>query len=175
MTSETGRNVAQSSFGQLLGALPIAKRELVRKIEKNNQKLNNAEVALSFNLVCLKENILPGYTNIKLHDEKARNLDITHKFRKELMERQIKEKRHLIRNLEKENNSLHETWKQEEVNPVLRDNINKELTRLRQQHRKGVESRNIGKLLKLNGGNIKLPHQQDGYINLVPNLELTED
>ncbi|MPC26191.1 hypothetical protein E2C01_019324 [Portunus trituberculatus] len=51
MTSETGRNVAQPTFGQLLGVLPLEKRELVRQIEKNNQKINNAEVALAFNLV----------------------------------------------------------------------------------------------------------------------------
>ena len=52
------RNVAQTTtFGQLLGAQPVAEREAIRQIEKCNQKLNNAEVALAFNLVCLKENI----------------------------------------------------------------------------------------------------------------------
>ena len=45
------RNVAQTTtFGQLLGAQPVAEREAIRQIEKCNQKLNNAEVALAFNL-----------------------------------------------------------------------------------------------------------------------------
>ena len=53
------RNVALSTltFGQLLGALAAQKRELIRQIEKIQQKLNNAEVAVAFNIVCLKENI----------------------------------------------------------------------------------------------------------------------
>ena len=61
------RNVAHSNlnFGQLLGALTSQKRELIRKIEKHHQKINNAEIAVAFNLVCLKENLLPGYTDIK--------------------------------------------------------------------------------------------------------------
>ena len=57
----------------------------------------------------------------------------------------------------------------------LRDNIDKELARLRTQHRQGVESRNIAKLSRLYGGNIKLPRPTSGYINLVPELELTYD
>lgn len=66
-------------------------RLLLNRIDKTNkkrkkQKLNNAETAVSFILVCLKENLLLGYNNIKLHDENARH-SIRHysrKFRKEL-------------------------------------------------------------------------------------------
>ena len=63
------RNVALSTltFGQLLGALTAQKRELIRQIEKTQQKLNNAEVAVAFNIVCLKENMLPGYTNMYIY------------------------------------------------------------------------------------------------------------
>ncbi|MPC46614.1 hypothetical protein E2C01_040337 [Portunus trituberculatus] len=46
------QNVATSNptFGELLGAIAAQKRELVRKIEKTPQKLNNAEIAVTFNL-----------------------------------------------------------------------------------------------------------------------------
>ena len=54
------RNVAtynNLNFGKLLGALNAVQRDLIRQIENNQKKMNNAEVALAFNLVCLKENI----------------------------------------------------------------------------------------------------------------------
>ena len=59
MIQRMDRNVARvhSKFGQLLGAQTAQKREIIRQIEKTQQKLNNAEVAVAFNLVCLKENI----------------------------------------------------------------------------------------------------------------------
>ena len=52
----TERNVANTnSIGQLLRALPTEIRKIVRQIENTQQKFNNAEVAVSFNFVCLKE------------------------------------------------------------------------------------------------------------------------
>ncbi len=55
------RNVAtynNLNFGQLLGALNALQRDLIRQIENIQKKLNNAEVAVAFDLVCLKEYIL---------------------------------------------------------------------------------------------------------------------
>ena len=65
------------SFGQLIGDLPDDQRRLIRRIESFAEKLNNAAVAVAFNKVCLQENLFPGYTNLRLHDEGARNADFT--------------------------------------------------------------------------------------------------
>jgi len=175
MTLREGRNVDSSTFGQLLGALTIPKREQCRHIEKIQQKLNNAEIAYAFNLVCLKENMLPGYINIKLHDEEARNSDTALKFRKELVERQIQEKQRLIRQLKDQERDLLSKWNDDDTDENVRKAINTELNRLKQQHRQGVEARNIKKLSRIYGGNIKLPKPKEDFINLAPNLALTPD
>ena len=69
MFPDEERNVATSNytFGQLLGALTAQNKEFIRQIEKTQQKLNNAEVAHAFNIVCQTENLLPGYTNIYIY------------------------------------------------------------------------------------------------------------
>ena len=57
----------------------------------------------------------------------------------------------------------------------LRHAINEKMKKLNTQHRRGVEARNISKLTRIYGGNIKLPQPRNAFINLAPGLELTED
>ena len=55
--------------GDLIFTLPAWQKSLVRKTEKENKKIANTESSLVYNNVattCLKENLLPTYTNILL-------------------------------------------------------------------------------------------------------------
>ncbi|MPC41373.1 hypothetical protein E2C01_034962 [Portunus trituberculatus] len=141
------RNVANYlNFGQLLRALNTVEKDLIRQIENTLKKLNNAEVALAFNL-----------------------------FRTELVERQIQDKREIIKQLKKTVQEQKRKWDEADVIQDLRQAIDEKLKKLNTQHRKGVEARNISKLTRLYGGNIKLPQPRNAFINLVPGLELTED
>jgi hypothetical protein len=65
------------SIGNLIFNLPTPTKNLVRLIEKTNKKLINKTNSLVFNKTCLKEEILPAYTNIRTHDPAARGEMIT--------------------------------------------------------------------------------------------------
>ena len=42
-----------------------------------------------FNSICIKENLLPSYTNIRLHDQAVQQRNSTSDFRKKLLEEQV--------------------------------------------------------------------------------------
>ena len=42
-------------------------KTLIRKTEKENEKIANTESSLVYNTTCLKENLLPTYTNIYIY------------------------------------------------------------------------------------------------------------
>jgi hypothetical protein len=61
------RNIATTpkvNFGQVIFQLPSTIRRIVRRIESLSKKIINAEAVISFNKICLSEDILPNYTNI---------------------------------------------------------------------------------------------------------------
>ena len=51
-------------IGQLIFHLPAEKKQKIRKIEKINKKIASVKSSLVFNRTCIKENLLPKYTNI---------------------------------------------------------------------------------------------------------------
>ena len=54
------------NIGNLIFTLPAWQKTLVRKTEKENKKIANTESSLVYNTTCLKENLLPTYTNIHI-------------------------------------------------------------------------------------------------------------
>ena len=52
------------SFGSLLFNLPAERRKEVRNLEKISNKIIKTKCSQLFNSTCLKEDILPKYTNI---------------------------------------------------------------------------------------------------------------
>ena len=140
---------SQQNFGSLLHQVSPNTRRLVRNIEQTNNKIINCEVAISFNLVCLKEDILPGYTNLKLHHENARLRQSTQRFRRELVEEEVEEKRRTASNLQQELFTLNEKWSSESVPDHIRTSINEHLLSLKDQHRRATESRNIKKTIQI--------------------------
>ena len=56
------------SFGNIVFSLPPTEKKLARKIENLEKKIINAKFAVSFNRKCIQENLLPKFTNIRLHD-----------------------------------------------------------------------------------------------------------
>ena len=55
------------TYGALLFEAPIELRRTVRKIEDTSKKLISKKWSITFNNVCLKENILPNYNRIYIH------------------------------------------------------------------------------------------------------------
>ena len=56
-----------ATFGQLLFELTFEQRNCVRSYENEAKKLINAKHAVVFNEVCIKENLLPKYSNIYIY------------------------------------------------------------------------------------------------------------
>ena len=52
-----------SKIGQVIFHLPAEKKQKIRKIEKINKKIASVKSSLVFNRTCIKENLLPKYTN----------------------------------------------------------------------------------------------------------------
>ena len=62
---------------------------LFRKLEDVNIKLIKAVEHRKFNEQCLQHDLLPNYTNIRLHDARARGQRFVTNFRKELINREL--------------------------------------------------------------------------------------
>ena len=73
-----------------------------RKLEKLKIKIVKLKSHLSFNETCKINQLLPTYTNVRLHDDAATAETFVLEFRLNLVERQIKEQRSAILLLESE-------------------------------------------------------------------------
>ena len=67
-----------------------------RQLEKYKLKNLKAESHLVFNETCLNNNLLPVYTNVRLHDDAARNETFVLEFRRNRIKRQINEEKNFI-------------------------------------------------------------------------------
>ena len=74
-------------------------KTIFRKLEKNSIKLLNAKAHRLFNETCLNNNLLPTYTNIRLHDDVTRAERFVSDFRRNLIVHQIDEQRKVITSL----------------------------------------------------------------------------
>ena len=154
------------TFAILLHQLTSELRTLVRKIENLMKKISNCETAVSFNNTCLRENLLPKYTHIRLHDQAAQNASFTRNYRRNLVELQLQNKKDELQRLRQELNAAKEEWGSRDVEPVLRDSVDAALRNLDDQHRSSAERCTLRKLVVLNGGNLKVARPKKGYINL---------
>lgn len=116
------------NFGYILYNLQDEERSSVRRIEKLSKKLLTAEYAVIFNKVCIKEKLLPNYTDIKPHDPAARRSEITLNYRRELLQRQLEEKKKQVTKLEEELQQARLKWEAfSDVGYELRQRIDGEL------------------------------------------------
>ena len=77
------------NFGDIIFELPQEQKVLIRRIEQTRKKLTKTKYSLAFNKTCLKEDILPRYTDIKTHDPAARDQHFTKDYRRKLIEFQV--------------------------------------------------------------------------------------
>lgn len=159
------------NFGDIIYTLPPPTRRIARRIESIWKKLINAEAALSFNKICLEEDILPKYTNINTHDKSARHDEITYRYRRDLVSRQITLKEQAISNLTLELETVQHQWDNCDVTDDTRKRIEEELLKITEQHRMVTETRTTKKIIAL-GGKFRVSNANEGYINLT-DVQLT--
>ena len=87
-------------IGDLLSKLNDNGKSIVRSIERVQKKLANIRNAVIFNETCLEQGLLPKYSNIRLHDPAIRQRQCTLDLRRNLVEKQLKDKHIELANLE---------------------------------------------------------------------------
>ena len=71
------------TIGILINQLLPPVKSLTRKLEKWEKKLVTCSAGVSFLKVCIQENLLPKFTDIKSYDPASKEKDFTHNYRKE--------------------------------------------------------------------------------------------
>ena len=64
MTKRIGNNHDELNLGQILFMLPMELKNKIRKLEKAHYVFINNKCGVIFNETCVKEGLLPKYTNI---------------------------------------------------------------------------------------------------------------
>jgi len=77
------------TLGSLIHPLPPEQKKAIRDLEKVSMKLCKSECSVLFNSLCVKEKLLPNYSNINLHDEAAKREPFTLKYRQRLVQREL--------------------------------------------------------------------------------------
>ena len=121
-----------TDLGSLLHTLSPELKNEVRKLEKVSLKLCKTECRELFNSVCVRENLLPNYSNIRLQDEATQREPIALKFRKQLVQRELASAKVERTSLEKDcaerTASLRATMDETILDPILaaiETNVNK--------------------------------------------------
>ena len=162
-----------NDLGSLLHTLPPELKCEFRKLEKVSLKLCKSECRVLFNRVCVRENLLPNYTNIKLHDEATKREPITLKFRQQLVQHELENAEAEKSSLEKDHNertaSLRATMDKTVLDPILAS-IKINVTKLEVD----TKLRMSRKLNKLYNATVVLPdNTKEAYIN-ISDYTLTE-
>ena len=160
-------------LGELIFNLSDGTKKLIRKIEKLNKKLSKAHHAVIFNGHCLNEDILPKYTNFKLHDPATRDKAFTKEFRKKLVQNQLHEKEKCVKILQGKLDELHQQLNSCQIDDTLKREILKALDEKLENCQHSDKTRIAKKLSRIYGGDIKLPERKEGYVNL-SSVDLTE-
>lgn len=162
-------NIAES-----LNLLPNTVKQTFNKIQKLNRKLSKARTAILFNDICLKENILPKYTNVRLHDQRAKQQSFTEAFRRNLVEHQLKLKEEQVKELQQKLVTLNALLNNSQIEDNLKGKLLAYLDEKAENCEHNDKVKVTKKLTKLYGGNLKLTEERkQGYVNL-SSVELTE-
>ena len=122
--------MALPNLGQLLFPLPQETKNLIRRYERLSFKIVRKKCSLTYNQLCIREGLLPAYTNIKLHDEAAKDEPFTLEFRQYLLEREIENTNNTIKDVEKEAVEIKDAL-QKAVTPEFVKHTQSDLNQLR--------------------------------------------
>ena len=71
MAKRVENNYDELNLGQILFMLPIEIKNKIRKLEKAQSVFINNKYGIIFNETCIKEGLLPKYTNIQGDQKKS--------------------------------------------------------------------------------------------------------
>ena len=158
----------------LLHTIPEELRRIYRKYENCCKKIINNTWSTRFNEICLKEEILPNYSRIKLHDPAVADTNETQKYRMYLVEKELEEKLQQKCKLEQNRDSLKQSIDNFDCNSSLKTPIEETLEDILNNYANIVRVRTVKKLNTLyHGGfttniekSICVKHHVNSFINL---------
>ena len=151
-------------IGSLLYSRPEEEKRIIRKIEKCFYKKNSSRAAIVFNEICLREGLYPNYTRLRLHNPSWHNNENILSFRKEIIERQLSEKRDRCNEIESEISVLQREW--DSISVSDKQPIIHALQHLADQDYQRKERDVLHKITRINGGSVKAPKETQAFINL---------
>ena len=149
-------------------------RKIVRSLESLGKKHTNARYAVTFIDACIRENLLPKFTNLRLHDEAVQQNEHTLSFRRSLLKEEAKKKRRALDDITTRLQEASRTYQQLNIAEDLRQRTDNALQDLLRSHERVVRTRILRKLSTLYGAQVTLPDESDSYINLSAH-NLTQD
>ena len=154
------------NISETLTTVPIVVKQTFNKIQKLNRKLSEAKNAILFNDICIQENILPKYTNIKLHDRRVKKQSFTEEFQRNLVQHQVKTKQELVEKLQKKIAYLSESLHNSEIESSTKRRLFAYLDEKIENFEHADKVKIKKKLSKLYGGHLKIPEgHKNAYIN----------
>ena len=153
-------------YGNLLNLIPQPMKNIYRKYENLIKKVINAEWSKVFNHTCLKEFLWPTYTKFKNHDPALRNDETTHEYRRYLIQREIKNKTEILKNLTIEEKRLRYELDSFDIDQQLKMKVEDELNNILEFHDTSTKNNILKKLNNLYKGRIFVKNNSAAYINL---------
>lgn len=141
-------------------------KKIFRNIEKTTKKYITNKLHLLFNKTCINENLLPNYTNFKVHDAAARNEDFITTCRKELILRQIKEQEESLPTIKDEISHLQSILRKKVPTPLQHEALQLFLQRIAYNFEIDTTKQHERKLINLYGGNLLTKQEKESCINL---------
>ena len=159
-------NYNELSIGQLLRFITPDRRNLVRKIEKLNKKDVSLKYGVIYCETCIKEGLLPKFTNIRTFDPEARDKYFTVEYRKKLIEYERDKNLQTSEEIQKDLQDSYIQFIAMMINPNLKRAIGNRLNHLKENYESNVLKRTQRKLNDLYGGTILIKNKLQSYLNL---------
>ena len=172
-SSQYNSTVEDVSFSILNTASQVELTKF-RELERLSKKVIKESSHLSFNETCINNELLPTYTNIRLHDEAAQGEAFVNQFRSELILREIKESKSALYDLKNEFNASLQEFKRNVEPPVRLQAFLSLLNRIGEKLKTEVSDKKMSKLNRLFGAPILAKQTRDSVCNL-SNVELGVD
>ena len=138
----------------------------IRSLETKGKTLIRTKAAVIFNEICIDNNMLPKFTNVRLYNEAAQREPFTNDFRRNLVkhEQTMKKKRQadLQKEFDEDKILLMSELSDEQLKTDLDAILNEQLS----HYESVIKSRTQKKLCRLYGGWVPLPVPAEGYVNL---------
>ena len=159
-------------FVELLFKLPEELRKTFRRLEATEKKLICITWSITFNSVCLEENLMPNYTKIRHHDPAVANTSHTLEYRKYLVQQDIVVKEKNKVDVEKQKEILERTIGEFQFDSELKMATKDALNLTLHNSEKVQKTKTLKKLNDLYRGQILVKEKVNCYINL-SNHDLT--